>query len=362
MRRRERVQEALRSWAAALEQSIIGYDVDPPPVPRGGELDVLRLWTRERDGVSGRAAGRLAALASAAGLDRVAVDALRGRRESERLVGVEACGRLGLAEVGDDLVRLLRSGRTPIWERAGVALVRIAPVEALELLLPLVGRELPAAAPGLARVLDAAPQPVRAAAVSAVLADLSPVAQSALTRALGRVPTPDALPAVRRVLRLSDADDPSCDDVTAGCLAALGAAGDVSDAVRVRLHAGHPAWSVRLEAAVALGALDGDRATLRALAEDLEWLVRRAAADALRLLGETPPETFPGERETDDGLRIEDLGARDERRNVVEGYALDGHVSFLDRRGGAVAVGEIAGEVDERVLVAEPWRVVELGE
>lgn len=383
-RRRLRVQEALRSWGAALEKSIIGHRVDPPPIPKGGELDVLRLWTRERDGVTGRAAGRLAAMAVAAELDRVAVDAVRSKHEAERLAGVEACGRLGIGEVGDDLVRLLRSGRAPMWERAGVALVRLAPAEALDLLFPLIGGDVPAAAPGLARVLGAAPEPVRGAAVSAALFDLAPVPQSALTRALGRVPTPSALPAVRRVLRLLDVDDPANDDVVAGCVAALGAAGDASDAVRVRLLAAHRAWPVRMECAVALGALDGDAATLRTLAEDVEWLVRRAAADALGTpdpavarevhqmlltrrgseggLHEEAAEALPGEGEADDRLGVDDVAASDESGYVVEGHALDGHVAFLDRRGAGVALGEVASQVDERVLVAEPWRVVELGE
>ena len=361
-RRHHRVQEALRSWGAALEKSIIGYRVDPPPLPKGGELDVLRLWTRERDGVAGRAAGRLTTLARDAGLDRIAVAAVRSRRETDRLAGIEACGRLGIAEVGDDLVRLLRSGRAPTWERAGVALMRIAPADALELLLPLVGGDVPASAPGLARVLDAAPERVRAAAVAAVLADLSPVAQSALTRALGRVPTPGALPAVRRVLRLCDVEDPASDDVVAGCVAALGAAGDASDAVRVRLLAGHRAWPVRLECAVALGSLGGDRTVLRELAEDVEWLVRRAAADSLRLSGEGVAEALAGESEADDRLGVDDVGPGDQRGHVVEGHAFDGHVAFLDRRGGDVAVAEVAGQVHERALVAEPWRVVELRE
>jgi HEAT repeat protein len=285
-RRHHRVQEALRSWGAALEKSIIGHRVDPPPIPRGADVAVLRLWTRERDGVCGRAAGRLTTLAKDAGLDAIAVRALRGKPEPERMVGIEACGRLGIAEVGDDLVRLVKSGRAPAWERAGVALVRIAPADALALMLPLIGTEVPASAPGLARVLDAAPEPVRGAIAGDLLADLARPAQTALTRALGIVPTPSALPSVRRILRLSDQAD---GDFVAGCVAALGAAGDASDAVRVRLLAGHSAWTVRMECAVALGALGGDEAVLRELQDDVEWLVRRAATDALRALGSEPP-------------------------------------------------------------------------
>jgi hypothetical protein len=294
-RRHQRVQEALRSWAAALDKSIIGHRVDPPPIPKGAHLDVLRLWTRERDGVSGRAAGRLASLAVDAGLDRVAVEAVRSKLDGERLSGIEAAGRLGLDEVWDDVARHLRSGRAPLWERAGVALVRISPGRALELLLTLlVAGEVPASAPALARVVATAPESARTAAIGAVLFDLPPVAQAAVLRALGSAPTPTLLPIVRRILRLLDVLDAGSVDVVAGCITALGAAGDASDAVRVRGLATHPAWTIRLEVAVALGALDGDVRTLRAMAtDDVEWLVRRAAVDSLRALGHDAPAIAP---------------------------------------------------------------------
>jgi len=294
-RRHQRVQEALRSWAAALDKSIIGHRVDPPPIPKGAHLDVLRLWTRERDGVSGRAAGRLATLAVEAGLDRVAVEAVRSKTDGERLTGIEAAGRLGLDEVWDDLVRHLRSGRAPLWERAGVALVRISPGRALELLLALlVAGDVPASAPALARVISTAPESARTTAIGAVLFDMPPVPQACVLRALGSAPTPSLLPIVRRILRLLDVLDVAAVDVVAGCITALGAAGDASDAVRVRGLASHPAWTVRLEAAVALGALDGDARALRAMAtDDVEWLVRRAAVDSLRALGQDAPSLAP---------------------------------------------------------------------
>jgi hypothetical protein len=294
-RRHQRVQEALRSWAAALDKSIIGHRVDPPPIPKGAHLDVLRLWTRERDGVSGRAAGRLATLAVEAGLDRVAVEAVRSKTDGERLTGIEAAGRLGLDEVWDDLVRHLRSGRAPLWERAGVALVRISPGRALELLLALlVAGDVPASAPALARVIATAPESARTTAIGAVLFEMPPVPQACVLRALGSAPTPSLLPIGRRILRLLDVLDVAAVDVVAGCITALGAAGDASDAVRVRGLASHPAWTVRLEAAVALGALDGDARALRAMAtDDVEWLVRRAAVDSLRALGQDAPSLAP---------------------------------------------------------------------
>jgi hypothetical protein len=214
-RRHQRVQEALRSWAAALDKSIIGHRVDPPPIPKGAHLDVLRLWTRERDGVSGRAAGRLATLAVEAGLDRVAVEAVRSKTDGERLTGIEAAGRLGLDEVWDDLVRHLRSGRAPLWERAGVALVRISPGRALELLLALlVAGDVPASAPALARVIATAPESARTTAIGAVLFDMPPVPQACVLRALGSAPTPSLLPIVRRILRLLDVLDVARLEVT----------------------------------------------------------------------------------------------------------------------------------------------------
>lgn len=294
-RRHLRVQEALRSWAATLDKSIIGHRVDPPPIPKGAHLDVLRLWTRERDGVSGRAAGRLATLAVAAGLDRVALDAVRSTSDGERLTGVEAAGRLGLDEVWDDLVRHLRSGRAPLWERAGVALARISPGRALELLLgAVVDGSVSPSAPALARVIATAPTSARSTAIGAVLFDLPPGPKAAVLRALGAAPTPGLLPIVRRILRLLDVDEPACHDVVAGCVAALGAAGDASDAVRVRALALHSAWPVRIEVAVALGALDGDVRVLQSMAtDDVEWLVRRAAVDSLRALGHDAPAPDP---------------------------------------------------------------------
>jgi hypothetical protein len=319
-RRHQRVQEALRSWAAALDKSIIGHRVDPPVIPKGAHLDVLRLWTRERDGVSGRAAGRLATLAVEAGLDRVAVEAVRSKTDGERLTGIEAAGRLGLDEVWDDLVRHLCSGRAPLWERAGVALVRISPGRALELLLAsLVAGDVPASAPALARVIATAPESARTTAIGAVLFDLPPVAQACVLRALGSAPTPTLLPIVRRILRLVDVLDVAAVDIVAGCITALGAAGDASDAVRARGLATHPAWTVRLEAAVALGALDGDVRTLRAMAsDDVEWLVRRAAVDSLRALGHDAPALGPESAFIVEGHADVRLDAADEPWSVLD--------------------------------------------
>ncbi len=319
-RRHQRVQEALRSWAAALDKSIIGHRVDPPVIPKGAHLDVLRLWTRERDGVSGRAAGRLATLAGEAGLARVAVEAVRSKTDGERLTGIEAAGRLGLDEVWDDLVRHLCSGRAPLWERAGVALVRISPGRALELLLAsLVAGDVPASAPALARVIATAPESARTTASGAVLVDLPPVAQACVLRALGSAPTPTLLPIVRRILRLVDVLDVAAVDIVAGCITALGAAGDASDAVRARGLATHPAWTVRLEAAVALGALDGDVRTLRAMAsDDVEWLVRRAAVDSLRALGHDAPALGPESAFIVEGHADVRLDAADEPWSVLD--------------------------------------------
>ena len=387
-RRRRRAVQAAAAWAEALEQAVIGHRVAPPPVPRGTQLAVLRTWSRYRDEVSGRAAGRLAGMAREAGLDRAALDAVRDRRDERRLPGIEVAGRLGLDELWDDLERLARSGRDPVWERAAVALVRMRPADAVELLVPLAGAGLPARSAAWARVLGAGPASVVSGGVAALLPTLHGAGRDAITRALAAIPAAAALPEVRRQLRLADDDEHS---FVAACVSVLGACGDEGDAVRVRAFLGHPAWEVRLEAAVALARLGraGDADALSRLLDDAEWLVRRAAADALVQLGdatavadlaashrdatvraalalsgaaERVPEPLAGEGQADDRLGVDDGAGGDEGGHVVERHPLDLHVTFFDGGSGHGVFGEVPGQEDERALVAEPWRVVELGE
>ena len=385
-RRRRRAAATAATWAEALERAVIGHRVAAPAVPRGTELVVLRLWSRYRDEVAGRAAGRLAVMARDAGLDRAALDAVRHRRDDRRLPGIEVAGRLGLDELWDDLERFARSGRDPVWERAAVALVRMRPVDAVRLLVPLVGDALPARAAAWSRILAAGPAAPVATAVADLLPTLEGAGRDAITRGLAGIDATAALPEVRRQLRLTDEAS-----FRAACIAVLAACGDDGDAVRVRAHLDHPAWEVRLEAAVALGRLGraADTPALAALLDDEEWLVRRAASESLARVGDVravarlarrhpdatvraaldlglsaqrATEALAGEGEADDRLGVDELAPGDEARHVVEGHPLHLHVALLHGRGGDRVVGEVTGEEDERVLVAEPWRVVELGE
>src|SRR5207245_11315169 len=73
-------------------------------------------------------------------------------------------------------------------------------------------------------------------------------------------------------------------------------------------------------------------------------------------------ERNPGERETDQRLGVDQRAGRDEARHLVEADPLDGHVLRLDSLCERRTRLQVERHEHEGVLVAEPGRVVELGQ
>ncbi|NDY41620.1 HEAT repeat domain-containing protein [Dissulfurirhabdus thermomarina] len=271
--RRRRIVED--RWRPVLLKALYGIPDRPPPLAAGEARPVLRLWTRMHASVRGAARDRLVRLAREVGAPDRARALFRSRRLRDRLLATTALGRMRSLDDWDEVARLLGHRHAILALTAARALIHMDAERAVEILVPLlVERDDWYPFRGLALL--------RAAGPGVVSRPLAGALESASWR--GRL----------RLLRYLEAADPSVaagaarpiarttrnPAVLAACLRLLKTPEDLD---LVRRHLEHPAWEVRVRAAVALGRLgtEADVPRLEALLSDREWWVRYRAAQAL---------------------------------------------------------------------------------
>lgn len=272
----ERRADAGRArWAPAMDAVVAGRSMPSPIVRWRERRAVLQLWCHYHESVAGVASDALNVFASRVGLDLVARQLMRSRRLSDRMLGVTAVGHLRDASAWADVLAVA-DPHSALWEPAARALVRIDAESAVRTLAPTMGTAH--LARSAAAIAAAAPDVVAAALGEVLLETDGTDARVHLLRLLASTRSPRGLDAVRRLL--TTVDDP---EVAASALRVLAAVRDPRDAVIARRYVAHPKGFVRLHAAEALGRMGcrDDEAVLFAMLEDDEWLVRRAAADAL---------------------------------------------------------------------------------
>jgi HEAT repeat protein len=289
-------------WAPAIDAVVAGLEVPSPILGWRERRDVLRLWCHYHESLAGAASQTLNRLAWRVGLDDTARQLLRSRRLTDRMLAVTAVGHLRDSAAWPDLVTMATPG-TPLWEPAARALVRIDAETAVRTLAPVMGGSGLHVSRGAAALAAAAPDVVAAALGEILLEADSGEPQVRLLKLLASTRSTAALGSVRQLLATTaDAE------VIASSLRVLAAIRDPRDAVIVRPFADHSTWFVRLHAAEALGRMGcrEDEAILFRLLEDREWLVRRAAADALAAARFSPAEWLETlvDVHPDDGARV----------------------------------------------------------
>ncbi len=302
-RRRRRVFDA---WRPLLFEHLLGTGPPLPVLRREDDEHFLLLWNQLQDGIRGESRARLDSVAEAIGA-RDAARRLLGRGDIlGLLLAVRTLGYLSHPADYDDLLRHADDRRPYLCLAVAYALARVDPHRAPADLLPRLSRRHDWPVALFAMALSEADPGELAMALRALQGRLSPEEVVRLLPLTAFLP-PDASSRILSDL-LARSHDP---EVLCGVLRA---ARDPSLLPVVRGASRHEAWSVRTQAAAALGRMGTaeDRPALFALLRDPSWWVRYRAAQALTSGRYGPPGGIVEEAE-----RLEDRFARDIVRHAL---------------------------------------------
>jgi hypothetical protein len=274
-RRNRRRDAVLATWRPLLFDVAAGGSPPLPPLARGDEDAFLLLWVQLQDGIRGAPLARLAAAGEAVGAHALARRRIGGRDALGRVLALRTFGHLGRREDWGEVLPWLDDPRAYLSLAAARALVRIDPERAPDEIL--------------GRLVDRVDWPVPLFA--GVLADAS---RARLSARLGELCATLPPPAVVRLMPLASlVDEPVVHRILGGLLDSAQDAEVLAAALRhvrspallpaVRRAAVHERWSVRVQAAAALGRVGEarDRDRLVEMLRDPEWWVRYRAAQAL---------------------------------------------------------------------------------
>jgi HEAT repeat protein len=274
--RRARAQEAVFArWRPVLFEAVVGGTPQLPPLPPGDADDFLLVWNQIQDGVRGEARERLVELAARLDGRALALARLRRGDALGRMLALRTLGHLGLAADYEPVARDLDDRRVYVCLAAARALVfidgRAAPGDVLPRLA--LRTEWPVSL--FATVLAGADRAELAARFQALQPQLS-TEQLVRSLPLVSILEPGAADGILAAL-LEASDDPEV------LGAALRWARSRELAAAARRLCDHAAWTVRTQAAAALGRIGGpgERDALVALLGDAQWWVRYRAAEAL---------------------------------------------------------------------------------
>lgn len=301
--RRERRYAA--QWQPLLAECVFGVPGTLPRVPPGLRYHFLKLWNHHHESLEGGARDHLKALAVAMGLDRAARDMLRSRDLRLRLIAIITLGHLGDRQCWPEL-RALVSDPSPVLSLAAArALLDIDARATLAwLVMVMAAREDWPLARLAAMLKEAGPDRVTAPLVAALEAAGDPKQAVRLLRLMEVAHTGRAGEAAARAV--GAASDPEV--IAAG----LRLINDPREIELARGCAAHGTWFVRAGAARLLGRIGGpeDRQRLVAMLADTHWWVRYHAARALIALPFTSLEELEKVRGTLDDRFAADMLAQ----------------------------------------------------
>ncbi len=269
---------ARQLWRPVLAEMMLNYPQEVPPLKRAHHRVFVTEWNRLYSLVRGEARARLQILAHHKQLDAIAHRYFSSRNMRYRLQAVVTLGRMQDFSVWDKLVDLVHEEHTILSLSAAQALVDIDSKAAMQFLLPHImkRRDWPAAR------------------VAMLLHSAEPQELSELMQRAFRLATEDDIPHLLKFLGSSHFDpalQQLCQQlgeshdsrIIAAC---IDAANDAEGLQRVRKHAAHPQWFIRLHVARALGRLgtQDDIDTLISLMSDPQWWVRYRSAQSLASL------------------------------------------------------------------------------
>jgi HEAT repeat protein len=270
-----RWRRCIASWQPLIAQCMETVPIAVPALRRADETALLTLWNHTQESVRGDATARLNILARQCGLRRVARRLLRKRGLHGRLLGVVTLGHLRDTTSWDEL-RILASDPRPVLSLcAARALMLIHASRALPELLPFVLTRTEWPLARLASILaEAGPAQVSATLLTA-MSEEQGTRLARLVRLLDFAHGGLTIPHIGRLL-VSSKDEA----VLLACLKSLHLPHDPAPVRALLLHA---SWTVRTQAARALGRIGtrDDMPSLLGPLADPVWWVRYRAAEAL---------------------------------------------------------------------------------
>ena len=280
LRRLARESGLAATWNPLIAECAERVPERVPPVAARDAETVLMLWTRAQETLRGEARANLVALAVRAGLPQHAERLLRSGRPRKELLAIVVFGHLRDAGKVPLLERLVAEAGALASLAAGQALLRIDQSRGIACMLAAAARRDDWAIGQVAAILkDADPARVAMHLAAALRNERREAGEgpglAQLLRLHGAAQAEAMRPAVLEVLALaSDAE------VLAAALATLW---HPADAVRGRERLDHPEWIVRVAAAHALRRLGvrEDLPRLALLLADANWWVRHRAAQAI---------------------------------------------------------------------------------
>lgn len=274
---RARRDERLRSiWRPLFAQAIASeIPVKPSAVKSSDASAVLRLWLHFQESVEGEAHSRLNHVARDAGFRETAMAMLRSGDLLQRFIAITTLGHLGDRGVWEVLEREVRGDNPYLSLAAAQALVRIDPVNAIPLLLPLAKTRRDWSPSRVFLILLQIDRESLAEPLANAMVTIDDFPPAHFIRYLEALPGSAAMRSARTLLSV---DAPI--EVICTCLELLH---DPADVDLARQYLPHSAWQVRVHAAKALGrvGLREDVPRLCGLLSDYEWWVRYRAAEAI---------------------------------------------------------------------------------
>lgn len=281
--RQRREQRVIAHCQPLLLRAIEQPLSEIPALSKAERIVVLHLWHRLHESLRGPVLDKLNALAMQCGFDTLAHELLLRRSIPDRLLGIATAGMLRDKRAWDTISRFARGENSVVSLTAARAMLLIDADEALDRLLPDFATRADWPVAGIATMLaEVGPDRIT-----------GPLVQAAIRRA----GSPDAAKSVPRLLRLLEMAHLS--EASAAALSILERAADASiiaAALRLlrepkhlpllRRYCEHENWTVRVQAAHALGRLGAaeDRMLLVNMLVDSSWWVRYRAAQALAAL------------------------------------------------------------------------------
>lgn len=274
-RHKQRERALSERWQPVFFHAVEGVPCAPPRIYGRDRETILLIWIHYTESIRGEARQRLRQLALDLQLERSARKLLARRNVRLRLMAVVALGRMESGAAWEQLAALLVDPNPMLSLLATRSLLQIDAARAVPIMLAQLARRDDWPLAKLVPMLGEVPAEALAAPL---LLELKTVTAANAPRLLALLDTAnlgDTWPVVAPLLR---ADQPA--PVIA---AALGACKDSRAINAVRLRAGHDDWSVRAQAAAALGRLGAEQDGLRlqAMLGDSVWWVRYRAALAL---------------------------------------------------------------------------------
>ena len=275
----QRQQRIVQQWKPILQHALTGLPETFPSLAPRDHLIFLRLWNQSYEFLPEKITAPLIQLAQTVGSPHLAMELLRSRLLSQRILGVVTLGRLQERSAWGPISALLAHHNSFLAFHAAQSLLKIDASAALPLLIPILGTRADWSPIKVVSMLKTVGRDVASETLVRAVIEGSPNIGLRLLRYLPATQSPQGLPILRDFIRKQSLTS----NMLAACLFVFGEFRDPVDLPLVRRHLTHEAWYVRVQAATALGKLGtiDDEGRLILLFDDKHWWVRYRAGEAL---------------------------------------------------------------------------------